>query len=45
VELPRQLLVGQGLPGPPRLTWTFADVPDVEPTNNAPERGVRAAVI
>src|SRR5437870_5672599 len=25
--------------------WTFADVPDVEPTNNAAERGLRAAVI
>jgi transposase len=25
--------------------WTFADVPDVEPTNNAAERGPRAAVI
>jgi transposase len=24
---------------------TFADVPDVEPTNNAAERGLRAAVI
>jgi transposase len=25
--------------------WTFADVADVEPTNNAAERGLRAAVI
>jgi transposase len=25
--------------------WAFADVPDVEPTNNAAERGLRAAVI
>jgi transposase len=25
--------------------WTFAEVPDVEPTNNAAERGLRAAVI
>jgi hypothetical protein len=25
--------------------WTFADVDDVEPTNNAAERGLRAAVI
>ncbi len=25
--------------------WTFADVPDVEPTNNAAERGLRASVI
>lgn len=25
--------------------WTFADIPDVEPTNNAAERGLRAAVI
>ena len=25
--------------------WTFASVPDVEPTNNAAERGLRAAVI
>jgi transposase len=25
--------------------WTFADVPDVEPTNNAAEPGLRAAVI
>jgi transposase len=25
--------------------WTFADVSDVEPTNNAAERGLRAAVI
>ena len=25
--------------------WTFADVPDVEPTNNGAERGLRAAVI
>jgi transposase len=25
--------------------WTFADVPGVEPTNNAAERGLRAAVI
>jgi transposase len=25
--------------------WTFADVPDVEPTNNAAERGLCAAVI
>jgi hypothetical protein len=25
--------------------WTFADVPDVEPTNYAAERGLRAAVI
>jgi len=25
--------------------WTFAAVPDVEPTNNAAERGLRAAVI
>jgi len=25
--------------------WTFATVPDVEPTNNAAERGLRAAVI
>jgi transposase len=25
--------------------WTFADVTDVEPTNNAAERGLRAAVI
>jgi transposase len=25
--------------------WTFADVPEVEPTNNAAERGFRAAVI
>jgi transposase len=25
--------------------WTFADLPDVEPTNNAAERGLRAAVI
>jgi hypothetical protein len=25
--------------------WTFADVPDVEPTNNAAERGLRAAVV
>jgi transposase len=25
--------------------WTFADAPDVEPTNNAAERGLRAAVI
>ena len=25
--------------------WTFADVPDVDPTNNAAERGLRAAVI
>lgn len=25
--------------------WTFADVPHVEPTNNAAERGLRAAVI
>jgi transposase len=25
--------------------WTFADVPDVEPTNNPAERGLRAAVI
>jgi transposase len=25
--------------------WTFADVPAVEPTNNAAERGLRAAVI
>jgi transposase len=25
--------------------WIFADVPDVEPTNNAAERGLRAAVI
>ena len=25
--------------------WTFAEVPDVEPTNNAAERGVRASVI
>jgi hypothetical protein len=23
--------------------WTFTDVPDVEPTNNAAERGFRAA--
>jgi len=25
--------------------WTLTDVPDVEPTNNAAERGLRAAVI
>jgi len=25
--------------------WTFADVTDVEPTNNAAERGIRASVI
>jgi Transposase IS66 family/OsmC-like protein len=25
--------------------WTFAETPDVEPTNNAAERGLRAAVI
>src|ERR687887_2929084 len=25
--------------------WTFAEVPEVEPTNNAAERGLRAAVI
>jgi len=25
--------------------WTFADTTDVEPTNNAAERGLRAAVI
>src|SRR6266542_4019023 len=25
--------------------WTFAEMPDVEPTNNAAERGLRAAVI
>ena len=25
--------------------WTFAEVDDVEPTNNAAERGLRAAVI
>ena len=25
--------------------WTLAEVPDVEPTNNAAERGLRAAVI
>jgi hypothetical protein len=25
--------------------WTFADVPDVDPSNNAAERGLRAAVI
>jgi Transposase IS66 family len=25
--------------------WTFADTDDVEPTNNAAERGLRAAVI
>ncbi len=25
--------------------WTFATIPDVEPTNNAAERGLRAAVI
>jgi transposase len=25
--------------------WTFAEVPDVEPTNNAAERALRAAVI
>ncbi len=25
--------------------WTFAEVPDVDPTNNAAERGLRAAVI
>jgi transposase len=25
--------------------WAFADMPDVEPTNNAAERGLRAAVI
>jgi len=25
--------------------WTFADIADVEPTNNAAERGLRAAVI
>ena len=25
--------------------WTFADIEDVEPTNNAAERGLRAAVI
>ena len=25
--------------------WTFAAVPDVEPTNNAAERGLRAAAI
>jgi hypothetical protein len=25
--------------------WAFADVPNVEPTNNAAERGLRAAVI
>ena len=24
--------------------WTLTDVPDVEPTNNAAERGLRAAV-
>jgi transposase len=28
-----------------RALWTFADVRDVEPTNNAAERGLRAAVI
>jgi hypothetical protein len=28
-----------------RHRWTFAEVPDVEPTNNAAERGLRAAVI
>jgi transposase len=25
--------------------WTFAEIPDVDPTNNAAERGLRAAVI
>lgn len=25
--------------------WTFAEIPNVEPTNNAAERGLRAAVI
>jgi len=25
--------------------WTFADIPDVEPTNNAAEHGLRASVI
>ena len=27
------------------VLWTFADVPGVDPTNNAAERGLRAAVI